>query len=533
MKTKTMSMLIILLLCSGCSTVDTLYVNGTIWTGVKGAEQATVLAIKGNKIAFVGTDVPIGLSSESVIDLQGRFVMHGFIDNHVHFFEGGAALASVDLRQVSSREEFIQKIIQFSQELQPERWVLNGNWDHEQWGGFLPHKSWIDQGTSKNPVYVIRTDGHMALANSLALKLANITRDTPDPEGGKIMRDKTGKPTGILKGNALNLILEVIPEPSEEELLEQFTLAQNHALALGLSKVHAVTAYPTETKMLQYFKLARDRKVMKIRSFVSTPIESLSDAASTVSNEGRGDHLLSFGGVKGFIDGSLGARTAWFHKPYYDESTNYGLPLNNPEVFNEWLKSADEAELSLSIHALGDRGIDTVIKQLENIAGDSISEKRYRIEHFQHPTAQAIQKVAEHGIIVSMQPYHAIDDGRWAEQRIGPIRLQTTYAFKSILDAGGLLTFGSDWPVAPLSPIEGIYAAVTRRTLDDKHPNGWVPKQKITVEEALTAYTVTNSYAFNNETTSGTLEKENMPISSFCPLILDKSHLEKFETLEF
>ncbi len=487
--------------------VDAIYSKGVIWTGVQGMPDARVVAVNDGDIVFVGQKLPANMSSDVNVDLSGKFVMPGFMDNHVHFMEGGAALASVDLRDAKTPAEFKRRIIDYAETLPAGRWVLNGNWDQTQWGGELPHKDWIDTETSDTPVFVIRTDGHMALANSAALRAAGINQDTKAPEGGIIMRDAAGQPTGILKGNALNLVLSVVPTPSNDELMEQFSLAQDHALSLGLTKVHAVTAYPTETTMLDIFQMAQTRGIMKIRAQVSTPIEAWQTMEDEVQSNGRGDDLLKWGGIKGFIDGSLGARTAWMYEPYTDAPDSTGLPLNEPDVLAGWMQGADQAGLELSIHALGDKGIDTVIAQMKDIAGDDIRERRYRIEHFQHPTERAIQELADAGIIASMQPYHAIDDGRWAEDRIGGDRLKTTYAFRSILDSGGKLTFGSDWPVAPLSPILGVYAAVTRRTLDDANPEGWVPEQKITVEEALTAYTSTNAYGFKEEEIAGTLEK--------------------------
>ena len=501
--------LIFLIGCKASSSeieADTVYANGIFWTGVENEPDARTMAVDDGKIVFIGQTLPAHISSEETIDLDGQFVMSGFMDNHVHFMEGGAALASVELRDATTPELFTQRITDYAKGLEEGRWVLNGNWDQTQWGGELPDKDWIDSQTIETPVYVIRLDGHMALANSAALRAAGITKDTVDPKGGVIMRDEQGEPTGILKGNALNLMLSVIPSPSDDELMEQFTMAQEHALSLGLTKIHAVTAYPTETTMLDIFKMARERGLMKIRAQVSTPIEAWEDMAAETAQDDTGDGLLKWGGVKGFIDGSLGARTAWMYEPYTDDPNNTGLPLNNPDELSEWMKAADNAGLELSIHALGDRGIDTVISEMKNIAGKGIQDRRYRIEHFQHPTEDAIEALSETGIIASMQPYHAIDDGRWAEDRIGAQRLKTTYAFRSILDAGGILTFGSDWPVAPLSPIKGVYAAVTRQTLDDANPNGWIPEQKISVEEALRAYTSTNAYAFNEESTSGTLE---------------------------
>lgn len=515
--------------------VDTIYHDAVIWTGVEDARDASVLAVNDGRIIFVGQQLPEHFQADYVQDVQGRFLMPGFMDNHVHFMEGGAALSGVNLRTADSPSAFIRAIEEYSENLPSGRWVLNGNWDHQKWGGALPHRDWIDAATPSTPVYVIRTDGHMALANSVALQFANITQSTPDPAGGKIERDENGMPTGILRGNALNLVLEVIPPPEEDELMDQFVAAQDHALRLGLVKVHALTAYPTETTMLEIFKTAQARGLMKIRAFVSTPIESRNDLADEVARTGRGNPQLKWGGVKGFIDGSLGARTAWMHQPYSDQPGNFGAPLNEIEHLTVWMREADEDGLELSIHALGDRGIDAVIAAMRDIGGDDVRARRFRMEHFQHPNEEAINALAELGIIASMQPYHAIDDGRWAGPRLGPDRLETTYAFRSVLDAGGILTFGSDWPVAPLSPLEGVYAAVTRRTLDELNPSGWLPDQKISVEEALTAYTKSNAYAFSEESDSGTIEvgkRADLVILSADPRKTDPSMIREIEVLE-
>lgn len=486
---------------------DKLYTNGVIWTGLKSAQDATVLAVTGGTISYVGDEESMRISAKEIVDLRGRFVMPGFIDNHVHFLEGGAALASVELRDATTPEMFSTRIVDYTKTLPAGRWVLNGNWDHELWGGELPHKEWIDEETGDTPVFVIRLDGHMALANSAALKIADITATTIAPDGGEIATDENGEPTGIIKGNALNLVLSVIPQPSDEEVLNTFRLAQSHALSLGLTQVHAVTANETETTMLDAFRLAEKRGVMKIRAFVSTPIEDWENTRDLVSKIGTGDDRLRWGGIKGFVDGSLGATTAWFYEPYDDVPDTSGSPLVEPTKLKSMMSNADEAGLRIAIHAIGDKAIDSLLADMQEIAGDDIAKRRYRIEHYQHPSPSAIQAAAEKGVIASMQPYHAIDDGRWAEERIGPDRIKTTYAFRSILDAGVTLTFGSDWPVAPLSPLEGVYAAVTRRTTDGANPGGWQPQEKITVEEALTAYTFANSYAGFEEEMAGTLEK--------------------------
>jgi len=533
-------LIVLLISLSACESpkdvkyADTVYTNGVIWTGTAEASDASVIAVVDDRVLFVGHELPDSIKAISTVDLGGHFVMPGFMDNHVHFMEGGAALASVDLRPVKSRQEFTKRLADFVTHLPTGQWILNGNWDHTQWGGELPHRDWIDSFTENNPVYVIRIDGHMALANTAALKAAGITRETVNPDGGIIMRDESGQPTGVLKGNALNLVLSVIPAPSNDELMNQFRLAQEHALSLGIVKVHALTAYPTETNMLDIFKLARKRGLLKIRAQVSTPIEVWQNMKKEVQALGRGDDQLRWGGVKGFIDGSLGARTAWMHQAYADAPDTNGVPLNDPLTLNDLMQEADNNGLELSIHAIGDKGIDSVIQSMKEIAGEKVRERRYRIEHFQHPSEKAIMDIAETGIIASMHPYHAIDDGRWAEERIGTQRLKTTYAFRSIIDTGGILTFGSDWPVAPLSPLKGVYAAVTRRTIDGANPNGWIPEQKINVEEALIAYTRNNAYAFNEEDVAGTLEvnkRADFVVLSLDPRTVEHEKMHDIEVL--
>lgn len=505
-----LSLFAILLLAS-CQTVpgthvDSLYVNGVVWTGRPNSTDAKIIAVDKGKIVFVGSEIPANFTANEVIDLDGKFTMPGFMDNHVHFLEGGSGLASLDLRNVTTSADFKEKVAKYAILHPAGRWILNGNWDQTLWGGELPHKDWIDESTQDHPVYISRVDGHMALVNSVTLELAGINRETNNPDGGLIMRDSNGEPTGILKGNALNLVLAVIPPPSDDEMMDHFSLAQEHALSLGLTKVHAISGYPTETNLYDVFELARKRGNLKIRVHVSTPLVAWELVAQHIEHEGRGDEMLVWGGVKGFIDGSLGARTAWMHQPFDDEPENTGLPLSQPSILEKQMSNADQAGLEISIHAIGDRGIDTVLEITKRIAMEEIRDRRFRIEHFQHPTTDAILKLAETGVVASMHPYHAIDDGRWAVNRIGPLRLNSSYAFRSILDAGGIMTFGSDWPVVPLSPMKGVYAAVTRRTLDGANPEGWIPEQKITVEEALTAYTSTNAYAFNEENIAGTLE---------------------------
>lgn len=483
---------------------DVLYVNAIIWTGDSAQPAASVLAVKGDKILYVGGDANLHKGPRTrVVDLEGQFVVPGFIDNHTHFLSGGFQLASVDLRSAKTPQEFIQRLADFASNLPEGRWITGGDWDHETWGGELPKKEWIDSVTARNPVFVNRLDGHMALANSLAMRLAKVGKQTKEVAGGTIVRDAGGSPTGIFKDEAMGLIYPAIPEASSDALDEALVRAMDHALSLGVTQVHDVGSYGGFTDLETY---RRNAGKLKVRIYSMVPVGAWARMAEYVAGNGRGDAMLRWGGLKGFVDGSLGSTTAWFYAPYDDEPNTSGLLVNDTLQLREWILKADSVKLHVAVHAIGDRANDWLLgvySEAEALNGPR--DRRFRIEHAQHLTRKAISQFAELGVIPSMQPYHAIDDGRWAEKRIGPERIKTTYAFRSLLDASAKLTFGSDWTVAPLSPLEGIYAAVTRQTLDGKNPGGWVPQEKISVEEALRCYTANNAYAGFQEEDLGVL----------------------------
>lgn len=486
------------------------YINGVIWTGNPAmATDASVMVTTDGQISYIGNERPPrteGVLVARVVDLKGQFVVPGLIDNHVHFIDGGAGLAAVQLRDAKTQDEFKRRIVEYADALEAGQWVLFGNWDHEQWGGELPRKEWIDDATPNTPVFVMRTDGHMGFANSAALKLAGIDRNAKQPNGGEIVFDDKGEPTGVLKDTALDPMFAVVPPPSNAERLNSIEAAQRHALSLGLTQVHVMTASPSEADIYSAFVLADQRGLLRIRTIVYTPIQYWREVLQDLGDRRYSSELLSWGGFKGLTDGALGSTTAWFYEPYVDAPNKSGFPLIEAKQLNAMLADAHTADVNTAIHAIGDRAIDVVIATMREVAGANIRDKRYRIEHFQHPSRAAINAAAEYGIVASVQPFHAIDDGRWAEKRIGAERILTTYAFKSIIEAGGILSFGSDWPVAPLSPLMGIHAAVTRATLDGANPEGWVPQEKISVEQALTAYTANNAFTVFEEQEGGTLE---------------------------
>ncbi len=489
---------------------DLILVGGTVWTGVPDAPAASAVAIGGDRILLVGSDAEVrevAAPDARVIELNGRFVMPGFADGHTHFIGGGFQLGSVDLRDAATPTEFARRIGEFAATLPDGRWITGGDWDHEMWGGELPQRAWIDSVTPAHPVAVQRLDGHMMLANTVALDLAGITRDTQDPPGGTIVRDAAGNPTGVLKDEAMDLVFAVQPESSEAELDEAFDRAQQHALERGVTMIHDMGDFAA----LETYRRAHERGALRMRIYSLVPISQWQRLAEYVASEGRGDDLLHWGGLKGFVDGSLGSTTAWFYEPYADEPNTSGLMVTDTTELRRQIVSADSAGLHVVVHAIGDRANDWLLDTYEYAASQNgARDRRFRIEHAQHLSTDAIGRFSQLGVLPSMQPYHAIDDGRWAEKRIGPERIQRTYAFRSLLDAGAGLHFGSDWTVAPIDPLLGVYAAVTRRTTDGANPDGWVPAQKISVEEALHAYTAANAYAAFLEDRLGTLEQGSL-----------------------
>ncbi len=516
----------------GCSSpevpADVIFLGGTVWSGVPGAPLAEAMAVKAGFVQTVGTDKEVralkGRGTE-VVRLDGRMVVPGFIDSHTHFIPGGFQLSSVDLRDADSREEFGRRILEFSQTLEPGQWITGGDWDHEMWGGELPQKGWIDAATLQTPVLVSRLDGHMALANSLALEMAGITSATPTPPGGEIVLDPdTGEPTGVLKDEAMGLVSRVMPPATEEEMDHALDDAMAYALSMGVTQTHHMGGWSD----LETFRRARADGRLKMRVYSVVPMSTWERLRDFVAENGRGDDHLWWGGLKGFVDGSLGSTTAWFYDPYADDPSTSGLLTTDTASLRQWALAGDEAGLQLIVHAIGDQANDWILDLYqEALEVNGPGDRRFRIEHAQHLSPEAFGRFQELGVIPSMQPFHAIDDGRWAEKRIGSERIKTTYAFRSLLDAGASLAFGSDWTVAPMDVREGLYAALTRRTFDGANPGGWVPEEKIDLEEALTAYTWGSAYAGFMENKVGRLEQ-----GKYADLVVLSQDLFQIDPLE-
>ena len=495
-----MSMVVASAIAVSCARTDNAQisvaiVNARIWTGDSLQPWAEAMAISDAHISAVGTTAEIRrhlTDAARVIDANGALVTPGFIDSHVHFFDGGFALASVQLRDARTKAEFIQRIAAYAKTLPKGTWIRNGDWDHTNWGGELPTRQWIDSVTPDNPVWINRLDGHMNLANSAALAAAKITRTVADVPGGAIVRDASGALTGIFKDNAMGLVYAAEPPRTDAEWDRALDTAMTYVAERGVTSVHHMGGW-TELAVL---KRARSAGTLRTRVVAQVELASWARLRDDVAQYGNGDEWLRIGGLKGFVDGSLGSHTAAMIAPFTDSPRDSGFFVTPPESLYAWTKAADAAGLQVAVHAIGDRAIRTQLDIYERVANENgPRDRRFRIEHAQHIAPADIPRFGALQVIASMQPYHAIDDGRWADAVIGPERAKGTYAFRSLLDSGAKLAFGSDWFVAPPTPLEGIQAAVTRRTLDGKHPDGWVPEQKITVEQALRAYTAGGAFA--------------------------------------
>jgi predicted amidohydrolase YtcJ len=477
---------------------DLVIVNAHVWTVDDARKEAQAVAVRGERIALVGTDEEarrLAGPRTRVIDAGGRLLLPGLQDDHVHFLEGGEQVGQLDLKDASTPEEFGRRIAAYARTRPAGEWITGGNWDHDKLpGGALPTAEMIDRYVADRPVFVNRFDGHMAVANTAALRAGGVTAATPDPEGGVIVRKPGGRePAGVLKDAAMSLVYRAMPEPTHEHLVQSLGQAFAEARRLGLTTVQDMV---TGEAQLRAYEAIRAAGGMTARVYGRWPIAQWKWLADRVRAQGTGDDLFTLRSLKGYADGSIGSSTALMFQPYADDPSNTGLASDDWPRIPGWAMQADAAGLQLSIHAIGDRAIYETLDLFERLERtNGMRDRRPRIEHDQHTHARDFARHAPLGVVASVQPYHAIDDGRFVEKRLGRRRCLTTYAFRSFLDAGAHMGFGSDWPVAPLDPILGIDAAVNRQTLDGANPQGWFPEQKVTVAEAIRAYTIENAWA--------------------------------------
>jgi predicted amidohydrolase YtcJ len=479
---------------------DLIITNANVWTVDSKLPKAQAVAIIGDRIVAVGSQADVqgwrGASTR-VIDAAGKLVLPGFNDAHVHFVSGGQQLDAVDLNDAMTAEEFVKRVAQQASKTPKKQWITGGDWDETKWSpAQLPTKEMIDAVTPDNPVFLNRYDGHMSLANSIALRLAGVTASTPDPPGGSIVRDAQGNPTGALKDAAMGYVFKVIPPLSHDQRLHAVQRALSHAASLGVTSVQDMN--PEYADIAVYSELL-DRGQLTARIYAAPLITQVDDQVKIGIRRAFGSPYLRIGALKSYADGSLGSATAYFFEPFADQPNNHGLlsdEMHPISLMHDRMMKADAAGLQLCTHAIGDAGISAILDiytDLVKVHGKA--DRRFRIEHAQHMAAKDFARFADLGVIASVQPYHAIDDGRWAEKRIGHDRASRTYAFRTFLNDGVRVAFGTDWNVAPLNPMLTLYAATTRATLDGKNPNGWFPEQKLTVVEAVQAYTMGSAYA--------------------------------------
>jgi predicted amidohydrolase YtcJ len=490
---------------------DAIFVHGNIYTGVASTpgtgpvRREEAIAIRGDHILAVGTNAEIEKlkgPQTRVIDLAGRFVMPGFNDAHLHLADAGLQKLNVDLTGVKNLDEFRARLEAKVKTAKPDEWILGGGWDETTWRGqALPNRWDLDEISEGHPVFLDRVDGHLAVANTRALRLANITTASHDPEGGKIDRDGNGQPTGILRDTAKNAVYAVVPPPTREKL------RQGLELALADLAQHGITSaqdYSPDWRTFQIYEQLEKEGKLTVRISEWLPFdEPIEQLKKKQASHPRSDLMLHTGMLKGFMDGSLGGHTAALLAPYSDQPNNSGLPRYEATKLNEMAKERVLAGFQLGFHAIGDKaaqlaldayaGAEKTAHDRRVKAPDGSDDFRLRIEHAQVTTPAQIDRFKELEVIASMQPSHILNDMRWAQDRLGPKRAATSYAWAAFLKAGVPLAFGTDYPVEPVTPFRGLYAAVTRKSEDGKQE--YFPEQKITIDQAISAYTTGSAFA--------------------------------------
>ena len=506
--------LVLSLALSGCAVrpaveADLVLRGGHVWTVDEDRPEAEGVAVWRGRILVVGSTAEVSAfigPRTRVVELEGRLLLPGFVDDHTHFLTGGLAVSEVQLKDAADPEEFGRRLAEQSTRLPAGAWITGGTWDQDRWpGGELPTAGLIDRYVSDRPVFVTRYDGHMSVANSRALELAGVTAATPDPAGGIIVRRAGGRePAGVLKDTAQDLVYRVMPASTEAEVRSAYEAALAEARRFGVTSLSDMNLDARGLRIYQDL-LAEGRLTARINGL--WPLARWRELERMgIRRDLSIRDFIKVGCLKAFVDGSLGSSTALFFEPYLHEPENRGLFVTPPEELKADILAADAAGLQVAVHAIGDAAnawLLDVYTEAERVNGPR--DRRFRIEHAQHIRPGDFERFAALGVVPSAQPYHAVDDGRWATGRIGEERGRTTFAFRSFLEAGTRLCFGTDWTVAPLDPLLGIDAAVNRCTLDGAHPEGWYPEQRITVEEAIRAYTISSAYASFDEGVKGSL----------------------------
>ncbi|KAK6233558.1 hypothetical protein QUC31_005964 [Theobroma cacao] len=509
--------------------VDLIVKNGVIFTSDPSFPFADSMAIRDGRILRVGNYSSLqdlsGYGTKE-LNLEGKIVVPGFIDSHVHLIFAGLQMARVQLQGVNQKDEVVRRVkeaalkllllpwfLQTIIEAKRGSWILGGGWNNELWGGELPVASWIDDVTSDNPVWLTRMDGHMGLANSVALKLAGVTNLSKDPNGGTIMRTSDGEPIGLLIDAAMELILARIPEVSVDERREAMLRASSFALTRGVTAVVDFGRYfpgaPVEHSWQDFsdvYQWADSSGMMIIRVCLFFPMETWSRLYDVIRKAGHAlSNWIYFGGVKAFADGSLGSNSALFHEPYFDDPHNSGLQVVESESLFNMTMASDKSGLQVAIHAIGDRANDLILDMYESVAStNGKRDRRFRIEHAQHLAPGTADRFGQQGIIASVQPDHLLVDADAAIRKLGVDRAQKgSYLFQSLLLSNALLALGSDWPVTSIYPLQAIRTAMKR--IPSGWENAWIPSECLSLNDAVIAHTISAAQACFLENEIGSL----------------------------
>lgn len=512
---------------------DSIFVNGNVATGfvkvtthngtlpplVGAVELSRVqaIAVRGDRIVAVGSNAEIEKlkgKHTQVIDLGRHFVMPGFNDAHLHLAGGGFEKLNVDLVAVKSLDEMKSRIAISVKTTPPGEWIQGRGWDHTEWSGAqLPTRQDIDPVTGDHPAVFVRVDGHIAVVNSAALKAAGITKNTPDPAGGKIDRDAQGELTGILRESAKDQLLAKLPKPTPAKRRRAIELALQDAASHGVTSMQDNSDWED---FLVYEDLEREGKLTaRISEWLPFPAPVATVEQHRAHHDAK-DPMLHTGMLKGYMDGSLGSRTAAMLKPYSDDPANSGLPQWAQSELNQMAEQRVAARFQTGFHAIGDRGVEMALQAFadaeryareNNVAGlgpdPAARNFRFRVEHAQVAAPDQFARFRELNVIASMQPCHLLTDMNWAIDRIGPERAKYAYAWKTFLENGVVLAFGTDYPVEPITPFRGLYAAVTRT--NEAGTKEFFPEDKLSMEQAIAAYTTGAAYAEFAESDKGTL----------------------------
>lgn len=530
--------------------VTLLLLNGKVFTADARGTIAQAVAIEGERIVAVGPDAELRAryTAARTVDLNGRLVTPGFNDAHIHFLGGGLSLLRVDLIGAKTLEEAKERIAAKVRELPPGSWILGRGWDHTLWGGQWPTRADLDAVAPDNPVFVQRVDGHVSWTNSLALQKAGVTRETKAPEGGEILHDAKGDPTGILKETAGELVGRVVPEATHEEKMKALELALAEARRYGITSIQTNDVPSTEATPLYRDLLRQGRLTVRVAEWqqFDNSVEELKRERAEFASFKDDPLMLRLTALKGYVDGTLGSRTAAMLAPFSDDPHNSGIPRKTPEELTKMIVERDAAGFQIALHAIGDRanhmaldgfaaarqwrkdhGIEIVervirlgVKQTfligppqtirgpeQVVSEQEVSAKpvlpRHRVEHAQVVAPPDFARFRDLGVIASMQPSHAISDKRWAQDRLGEYRVLGAYSWHTMQSFGVHVPFGTDWPVEPINPYLGLYAAVTRQSTDGEPAGGWWPQERLTIQDAIRCYTAESAYASFEEKEKG------------------------------